>query len=246
MYLKDHLLALNGAFNVRDLGGYEANDQQTQWRRFLRADNLTTINENDKNNLRQYGLKTVIDLRSDDELSQAPDPFQQDADVHYHHISLFANLNPEEFIHHESPLTSFYLGALSQNGSAFASIFNIMANATRGTILFHCTLGKDRTGLVAALLLLNAGVAQNSIIEDYILTDKFIKPLVSNFMKTANNSDINIEKYKKALECNIPAMYAVLNAINDHYKGIENWFDYIGIDQKTQIYLTKRLLKEHF
>lgn len=252
MYIDERVLDLKGAFNVRDLGGYKSQtssttdqakkEQTTKWQRFLRADNLFNLTLEDKEQLYKYGVTTIIDLRSSNELQESPNPFANDANIDYHHISLFEDLNPFELVNQDDVLLGLYLTALSNRRSAFAEVFKLMADAKDGVILFHCMAGKDRTGLIAALLLLNAGVSKTDITEDYIITNNRIKPLISKFLAHAEQSNIPINKYEKLLLCEAQTMVATLEAIDTQFQGIENWFEESGIGKDICDKLNARLL----
>ena len=168
-------IPLQHAFNVRDLGGYPAADGKTvRWHTLLRGDSLTSLSPEDWALLYQYGVRTVIDLRSSAETAAHPDhcpdgvgylhcPLQTEADAPSRtqcgdtDVHAFARSMLEgycEIVRDEAPLVA---AALSHTVRALQS----------GAVLFHCTAGKDRTGVLAALLYLLLGVAEEDIIADY-------------------------------------------------------------------------------
>lgn len=168
-------LPLERAYNIRDLGGYPCSyGSVTQWKTFLRGDNLAFLTGTDIRFLKQYGLKTVIDLRSQDELNHLPGPFARDTDIAYHNIPFMAgNIadvtrslaeKPAEF------LTTFYNMLLEEGKENLKEIMTLISKHEKGTLLYHCTAGKDRTGIISMLLLSIAGVSEEDIVSNYCTT----------------------------------------------------------------------------
>lgn len=171
-------LPLRHAYNVRDLGGYWTTDGKiTSWRKFLRADAMDKLDQSDIEYLKGYGLKTVIDLRSEDEAQREPDVFEADEDIDYINIPLMVGkvgditLDADSF-HIE--LKDFYLALLKEK-EIIKRIMEKIAGASQGCVLFHCTAGKDRTGIVAMILLALAHVRKTDIIADYEISYTLLK-----------------------------------------------------------------------
>ncbi|MCL1999585.1 MAG: tyrosine-protein phosphatase [Turicibacter sp.] len=171
-------LPLKNAYNVRDLGGYACDGGVTRWGQFVRADDLGRLDERDMQFLVNYGIRTVIDLRSADELATSPSPFVSSNVVKYINIPLISGkaadvtkltkMPPADF------LPNFYLLILRNEGNAIKKVMETIAKVSAGGILFHCTAGKDRTGIIAALLLRLAGVCCADIIANYEVTHTYI------------------------------------------------------------------------
>ena len=107
----------------------------------------------------------TLDLRHDHELESYPNPFRAEVDVNYRHVSLFEQLAPSAMTDGDV-LHDLYVQALTTRGEAIAAVLRAIAEAPQGTVLFHCTAGKDRTGLIAALMLATVGVEHALIVED--------------------------------------------------------------------------------
>lgn len=175
-------IPLEGAYNVRELGGYSINNGITSFNSFLRGDSLEEITNNDLKLLEEYGIKNILDLRGDIEIGDEVKIIRDNSNLEYKQISLFGDIekaeseditkmiveNPEEF------LIEVYIAALSEAKSAMKEVFNHIAKC-EGGILFHCTDGKDRTGVISALLLDLAGVKKSDIIANYQVTHTYIK-----------------------------------------------------------------------
>lgn len=163
-------LPLEKAYNVRELGGYCTGDKKvTAWHRFLRSDAVDKLTEGDVSFLKEYGLKTVIDLRSDEEAERDPDVFVNNNEIDYYHLPLMTEQVDDVTINADSfhiELKSFYLALLKETNK-IKKIMDAIAMAKEGCILFHCTAGKDRTGIIAMLLLGLANVNRTDIIANY-------------------------------------------------------------------------------
>lgn len=165
-------LPLDSLENCRDLGGYNTkNNEQTKWRSFLRSDNMSKLTQEEITFLKEYGVKTVIDLRGEDETQIYKNPLAEMEFCDYHNIPLMGqpatemNLSPSQ----EHFMGDFYVKLLEET-AAVKQIFDTIAQAKEGCIVFHCMAGKDRTGIVAMLLLGLAGVEKKDIISNYEVT----------------------------------------------------------------------------
>ncbi|MBB6486327.1 tyrosine-protein phosphatase [Rhizobium lusitanum] len=181
---KSRHLPVNGTYNVRDLGGYRAGAKTTLWRRVLRADGLHRLDEEGMASLVGEGVRVVIDLRNATELEHQPNPFSCNEAVRYHNISLFDTLAPS-YKPGTDTLLDLYIQALRERRQAIAKVISLIAEGDEDTVLFHCTAGKDRTGIIAALLLATAGVDTAEILEDYALTGRMIAPMVDEILANA-------------------------------------------------------------
>jgi protein-tyrosine phosphatase len=156
--------------NARDLGGHSTTDGgRTRWRAFLRTDDLCHLTPEGERALREYGVRTVVDLRWPEEVHNRPSVFRtQPGDVAYHHISML--LETEAVWRSSTPMgpkETWNRVVLDHAGREIVQVLALMARAAPGVVLFHCAAGKDRTGLIAILLLAIADVGADSIAEDY-------------------------------------------------------------------------------
>lgn len=164
-------LPLEHAYNVRELGGYPVQGGgQTAYHRFLRADNISKLSDHDVEFLLGYGVHTVIDLRSEEEAEAAPDRLAGMDGVWYIRIPLLdkdatdiSSVTQPEI---EMGLSILYAGMLRRKETV-KRLFTAVAEAPEGCVLFHCTAGKDRTGVMAMLLMSLAGVQKNDCVTNY-------------------------------------------------------------------------------
>jgi protein-tyrosine phosphatase len=171
----DRLVTFESVHNFRDLGGYPTTDgRRTRWGRLFRADGLQRLTAADLEVLRPLGLRTVIDLRTVRELEERG---SFPLDLHpadFHHLPVIdvtwardeahQGRNPVEF------LASQYGAMLAEGEPRLADAFRVLATPDALPAVFHCAAGKDRTGLLAALVLSALGVPDELVAEDYGLS----------------------------------------------------------------------------
>lgn len=236
-------LPIKGTYNVRDLGGYATSGGQTQWRRLLRADALHRLDDEGVEAMLASGVATVIDLRHGDELAHQPNPFNGHAAVVYHNVPLLDGLAPS-LMDQGDLLLDLYKRALLQRQPALAQVLRIIADAPAGGVLFHCTAGKDRTGIVAALLLSLAGVDTALIVGDYALTASLIAPIVADITAGAVARGADAAGFQRLLASEPATMVATLGFIEVEFGSIAAYVERIGLDQITIERLRNRLLGE--
>jgi protein-tyrosine phosphatase len=233
-------LPIEGTFNIRDLGGYMAGEHETLWRRILRADGLHRLTEAGRDTLVSEGVRTVIDLRRPAELEVQPNPFATDDRVRYINVSLFENLAPT-YGPQIDTLHTLYVRALQERPETIASILSMIAEAEDGAVLFHCTAGKDRTGLIAALLLGNAGVSEDEIIADYALTGRMIAPLLDEILAHAAERGMDETAMRPLLACAPETMRATLDHIADGHGSIAGYLNTLGLGDTVAARLKSKL-----
>lgn len=179
-------IALEGAINVRDLGGYKTEDGKTiKPHRLIRSAELYTITGNDIAKLKKtYQLKQIVDFRTDGEVDKKPDPpIQNVKNIHDSVMkdngaststedlikSLSKMDNPESFLIEANK--SFVTDENSRK--AYKKFFDILLENKEGAVLWHCTAGKDRAGFGTALVLSALGVPKDKVMEDYLLSNKY-------------------------------------------------------------------------
>ena len=168
-------LPLEGAHNVRDLGGYPtANGGQTQWHRFLRADYLMELTDADREFLYGYGVRAVLDLRDPSEAAAEPDVQIAPGMPHANFPLLSLNMSDSEQVEREfsskPPSFQTFYDLIIASRANIAGCLEFIAGAPEGCVLFHCAAGKDRTGVLAMLLMGLAGCDKWDCVSDYIQT----------------------------------------------------------------------------
>ena len=163
----DRYIALPGTLNLRDVGGYPVADGGTvRWRTLLRSDALNRLDDAGRAVLADLGLRTVIDLRTDSEVEAAPSALDgtaaQTVRVPLFSAEAIGRLPPD--------LPAVYRYMIDNCGAAIAKAIGRLAVPGALPGLVHCTAGKDRTGLVTALVLEVIGVPDDVIAADYALS----------------------------------------------------------------------------
>jgi protein-tyrosine phosphatase len=212
--------------NARDLGGCPTLDGgRTRWRSLVRADDLAQLDAAGLRALADFGLETVIDLRWRAEAERHPSPIPAALpQVHYRQVSL---LTPSEDEWHERSADAtkelWNCVVLERVRLELREVLAAIAAAAPGPLLFHCIAGKDRTGLVAALLLALADVVPETIAHDYALS-------------SANLRDGYLERYahrdpgeiRAALHCPEEGAYNMLKFLA-HAGGVRAYLREIGL-----------------
>lgn len=236
-------LPIKGTYNVRDLGGYVAAVGETRFRRVLRADGLHRLDAEGMAKLVSEGVTTVIDLRHPGELVTHPNPFGTSGTVHYHNVSLFDRLEPK-IEPGGDLLLELYKMALAERQAAIADVLTTIATAPEGAVLFHCTAGKDRTGIVAALLLAVAGVEAGLIVEDYAETGVRIAPMLEEIIADAAARGADTEAFRPLLASDPATMAATIAHIEAEHGSVRQYLLAIGLDETTIDALKTRLVGE--
>lgn len=238
-------IRLQGAFNVRDLGGYAlAGGGTTRWRSVLRADGLQSLTEDDIRALLDLGLATVIDLRSDLELERQPSVFSGRRGVDYRHIPLFDALAPVDMMLSRASfrLAERYVSALEICGPALCRVATTIAEAGKGAVLFNCTAGKDRTGIVAAMMLGLAGVADDEIAGDYALTASTAATLMDRLREAARQRGLDASAAETLLSSEPDTMRTFLAHVADRHGGFAAYLSRVGVADRHVDRLVERLV----
>src|SRR5438093_751648 len=178
-------LIWDGCLNVRDLGGHPTEDgTETRFGSVVRADSINQLSPQGWKALAEYGIRTVIDLRGDHEREDDP---ARELEVDVHHVP-FMDASEAEWEEiagelerlDELPVADAtreaYLIFLERFKPNVGATVRAVAKAPAGGIVVHCVGGKDRTGLLTALLLQVAGVPTDDIAADYALTEDRLRP----------------------------------------------------------------------
>lgn len=212
-------------YNLRELGGYCTHDGTTKERVFLRSDNLTHLLESEIQQLKAYGLGRVIDLRHAEEIRHEPDPFYKDKDVLYENIAVtdYAAHTLEDM--NRITLSDLYI-TMSENKDFIQRVFQSLAEEEK-TTLFHCSAGKDRTGIIAAILYKLVGVSEVDIIADYQVSFTYLIPKYSVLENDPST------QYTNLFDSKAETMANFLNYLNKTYPSIEAYLETRGLLPET-------------
>jgi protein-tyrosine phosphatase len=167
----DRFFALEGAFNLRDLGGYLTGDGRTvRLGRLWRADGPERLTDGDRRLLATLDIGTVIDLRAEGEFPGSAWPTSADGRMVPVSVLVRDPLAQRAPVETHADFGRSYVDQLERGLEPFVSVLETMAERCDRPILFHCSAGKDRTGIVAALVLHLLGVPDDTIVADYALS----------------------------------------------------------------------------
>jgi protein-tyrosine phosphatase len=229
------LLPLKGTFNVRDVGGYRTTDgRQVKWKTLLRGDALHSLDDESRMHLASYGLQSSIDLREDDEREAAPDRF--DGEVRSISVPLFslgASTVMGETLDHTSltTLEDVYRLLVRTRGSAIATAIRQLADPANVPAIVHCSAGKDRTGVVIALVLAVIGVPDEVIAADFaatglFLNEEFRQALLARSESLRRDSTV----VERMLSCEPALILGILEEIRSEYGDIDVYLVQHGLE----------------
>jgi protein-tyrosine phosphatase len=251
-------LELDGAVNVRDLGGLPAADgRQVVAGRLLRGDDLNDLSPADVTLLvSQIGLTTVIDLRSPREVqARGPGPLTRAGLVRHRHHSLLPELgmtaaadamtvrvDRAQARYPGDVRCGLYLGYLEERPAQVVSALRDIARAS-GPALVHCAAGKDRTGVIVALALSAAAVRRDAVVADYAATAERIGPLLAR-MRGAPAYVAGVTGQPDSEHVpRAETMAAFLDQVDARYGGARSFLSGHGFAAADAAMLTSRLLQ---
>ncbi len=224
---------LETTMNTRELGGYRTfTGSRTEFLSFIRSDKVLYPNERDIDFLVSRQILTVIDMREERDVRNFPSPFAAMGQFQYFHVPIEEGSRIPESAR-EVPYSYFRI-AESAN---MREVFRIMSGAESG-VLYHCSAGKDRTGVVSAILLLLAGVSRADIVENYMITKECNRERFCRFRRNFPERDINIviphEKY----------MVDFLDMFLAKYTDAGGYLAAVGLSGREIVSLKNKLVKE--
>jgi protein-tyrosine phosphatase len=232
----DRLVPLDGAFNFRDLGGYRgAGGSLTRWGLLFRSDTLHELTPSDVDRLRSMGLATVVDLRTAGELERTGRGLLGPEPIGYRHLSVIGEGPGGDAVGEAmagpsvDDLTARYLWYLEVGGAALAEALTLLGEPADYPLVFHCAAGKDRTGVLAALVLDLLGVEPEVIVADYVITADRMELILGRYrsdpafaarMATAPASRFGVEA---------STMERFLDVLHQRFGGAEGWATASGV-----------------
>jgi protein-tyrosine phosphatase len=239
-------LTFEAAFNCRDLGGYKTHDGRfVRWGVAYRSGSLHRLTIADLESANRIGFRTVIDLRSSAELERSG-RFRA-IDVAFHHAPLFEEdslpfkwAEPDD---PEPPLGEDYVAIAANGARALATALGVIAECEH-PVVFHCAAGKDRTGILAGLLLSALGVSDETIMEDYELTNRSLVDHLSWAKVNDPAEAAEIAARPTWLRRSSgPVMKAFLDSLRRSHGSIEGYLHGLGVKGQTIDALRVRLLE---
>jgi protein tyrosine/serine phosphatase len=223
-------LSLEGSVNFRDLGGLLTTDnRRTRAGRLFRSDALHRLTNADLDILSELRIATLIDLRSQSELERSgPSPLL-DRGTRHLHLPLFSSDTSPAAIDPALTLGDLYVSMLERGTDRIRMIFEILADGRDLPAVVHCAAGKDRTGVVTALILRSIGIADITIVEDYALTDRNMMRLIEQMQASGQPlSGMRVpDHYMRAVP---ETMELFLKTVDDTYGSTSGYLTHAGVD----------------
>jgi protein-tyrosine phosphatase len=225
-----------GCLNVRDLGGValEAGGE-TRYGALVRADNIRRLSDAGWRALAAHGVARIVDLRWPEELEEDP---PRDVDIDVVHISLLGDLDDDykddvaTYVAVSDPAgywSSAYGRILEEYRANFGRALAAIAAAPDGAVLFHCAGGKDRTGLITALLLRLAGASIDAIAEDYALSESNLARGPRTWIESAPDETVRRQR-EFMQQTPAAAMVRTLAQLEECYGSVETYLRAAGLD----------------
>jgi protein-tyrosine phosphatase len=229
---QERYLRLEGCFNFRDLGGYPTVDgHHTRWRRLFRADGLHRLTPADFDRLDEIGLATVIDLRTPEELTERGRFGRKE--VSYHHLPMMDVLPPREdfptWIDAET-VAARYREMRRDGAESIVEVLAVLTDPAAYPAVFHCAAGRDRTGIVAALVLALLGVDDETVMADYALSRRAMVDMLAALRRDRPEVSQELERVAPAMLAVLPdAMGAFLTELRVEYGSVEGYVEALGV-----------------
>jgi protein-tyrosine phosphatase len=227
----NRLLPLIGAFNFRDLGGYPTSGGVTAWGQLFRSDTLTGLTEDDVAVLAELGLSSVIDLRTPVELEHSGRGLLAHQPVGYSHLPLVQKSGADQGAPAEAQenLVDRYLWYLEVGKESLVEALLMVGDPGRRPLVFHCAAGKDRTGVLAALVLEILGVDRPTIVADYVLTASRMDLIVSRMSEMPNAREVVAAIPQFLLRAEAETMEGFLERLDAQHGGARSWAVAAGV-----------------
>ncbi len=249
------ILKFNTIENIRDLGGYITKDnKRIKSNLILRSATLSNLSNEEFNILyNDYKVRIVIDFRSSRSFTNLKDKLNYDLISYHHEIVLqYLEKYPYKLTNNPRPF-DFFMDVYHQMAiepqaiKAYKNFFTYLLNCSDGTVLYHCTSGKDRTGIATILLLHVLGCDKKTMYDEHLLTNVYSKPKFEQFLKDHPNlNELEYEYY----ECFYLAKKEFLDeffaTIQKIYGSLDNYiFNGLKLTNEDINILKKRYLEDN-
>src|SRR5262249_30386831 len=235
---------LTGCLNFRDLGGYPTADgRRVRWRQVFRSDALHHLTGDDVQRLRdELRLGEVIDLRSSSELqSEGRGPLAAETAMRFHHYPLFDGDAPKAAPSAALPLTDRFFLLAEFAKRPIGRVISTLASPDAPAV-YHCAAGKDRTGVVSAIVLGLLGVSDEVIVADYAATQENLDAIIDRLMSTEGYQSMLSALPPDTLHAEPQTMLAFLERMRTTYGTMAEYTRAAGVSEQELDRLRGRLL----
>jgi protein-tyrosine phosphatase len=236
---------LDGCVNFRDLGGYPTVDgRRVRWRTLFRSDALHALTPDDVCRFRdELGMTDIVDLRSSYELENEGRGSLETEAIAFHHLPLFdgnTSAADREAAMHLS-LGERYLGLMEIAREPIARVIEKLA-LSKGGAIYHCAAGKDRTGVISAVLLGALGVSNDLIVADYALSSENLDAIIDRLVNMKGYAHTVEDLPADTLHARPETMQTVVATIDTNYGSMAGYLCDIGVTDETLALLRSKCL----
>lgn len=213
---------LDFTYNTRDIGGYAAaGGKVIKYSAFWRSDLPSEITDCDVAAMIAMGMTDIIDLRSQDEVKRQPCALAAVKGLHYQHCALAGD---GRVAHSPDEVAASYM-EIADGHAPMAEVMRGILGA-KGGVVCHCTAGKDRAGVVTAILMLLVGVSDENIVENYMQSKPNLRGLIDELCRQYRdlNKDI-VTPQRRYIE-------EFLGLFREKYDSAETYLHTIGLEKK--------------
>ncbi|MDQ1396179.1 MAG: protein-tyrosine phosphatase [Acidimicrobiaceae bacterium] len=239
-------IRFEAVFNFRDLGGYDTAEGRTvRWRRLFRADGLYRMTAADAETVRELGIASVLDLRTENEIGIRGRFPVDKVPVEYHHLPFIDVVPDPDFYPTPVPpdfMAGHYHEILHGGSDHVVGALRVLARPEAYPAVFHCAAGKDRTGILAALVLSLLGVPEEVIAEDYGLSRQAMVELQAFLHEHMPEVAANMDRIPTAMLAEPETMALLLQSLRDQYGSVVDFVASLGITDDEVASLRSNLL----
>lgn len=243
LHVAERALSLQGASNFRDAGGYRTTDgRRVKWGVIYRSAELSGLTPADQAFLNALGVRTIVDLRSTSERKAQPTALPADASIRIVSHDYQMDMGPfakafaggVDAEKARTTMRDFYPGVLDSHAEHFRDVFQALLKG-EGPVLYHCSAGKDRTGVTTALVLTALGVPRDTVVADYLLSNKYYAMPVETAVQRAGSAEMSffsrLPPDVARVFAGVEAEYlqAVFTEIERRHGGVEVYLQTLGV-----------------
>lgn len=254
-------LPLQGADNFRDLGGYHTRDgRAVRWGMLFRSNDLSTLTRPDLDYLKRMRVRLVCDFRSPRERADKPAPTLEDPGLLQLSLPVAVRGVEPELVREdilsgritapgiERSMRRAYRSFVTDHAETWSALFKRLAQPGSLPTVVHCTAGKDRTGFAAALVLLALGVPQETVFEDYLLTNRYqedYRNFVLRWVPLASLFRTDPEDLLPLLEARRVYLQSSIDAMVELHGSVEGYLEEgLGVGPELRAALERNLLRQ--
>lgn len=256
IWAAERRIPMEGLVNFRDLGGYASNDGRClKWGALFRGDSLQRASDRDLEKIRELEIGVVFDFRRDEEVKKGPDRFPEGHPIQYHHLPIthgeFNFMTALEKLKkgsadwiREETIIRGYIDNTVNYATTWGDVIRQIVAEGCPPVFFHCTAGKDRTGICAALILSALGIPREIIMADYLLSNPFIHEVWLKAEKSIRDQGVDPKKLEPFFSAPANVMQSLLSHLDQEFGSVNDFLQRkAGIDQDIQAALKHRLLE---